>query len=174
MKRRSESTIGFHGTDKANVSSILAGGFRLSNNSADWLGAGAYFFQDAPSRAKEWARTHCSDPAVIGVEISLDGCMDLLDTDWWKLFRDVFNAYRLQCLKQGAQFPRQRGKFHGLDKMIVDLVRDGQVTIGKEIKSVRGIFKEGDSVYPGSAFNDLDHVQISVNSNDIIIDRWIE
>lgn len=62
--------IGFHGTSTRAAERILASGFQISRNEYDWLGDGAYFFQDAPERALEWARARFGDEvAVIGAEI---------------------------------------------------------------------------------------------------------
>ena len=51
---------GFHGTDKANVSSILDEGFIPSKGDKHWLGDGSYFFLEGLNRfpenqAKQWA-----------------------------------------------------------------------------------------------------------------------
>jgi hypothetical protein len=70
--------IGFHGTSVERAERILAHGFEASRNDYDWLGDGAYFFQDALGRAREWAQRFGSQAAVIGAEIDLDDCLDLL------------------------------------------------------------------------------------------------
>ena len=58
-------------------------GFRLSQNDYDWLGDGVYFFQDGLFRAWQWARDrHGDDAAVIGADIRLVDCMDLLGVSW--------------------------------------------------------------------------------------------
>ncbi|HEU4883856.1 MAG TPA: hypothetical protein VFT45_16470 [Longimicrobium sp.] len=48
--------IGYHGTSAEAARRILSSGFEISRNEYDWLGDGAYFFQDAPLRAREWAK----------------------------------------------------------------------------------------------------------------------
>lgn len=64
--------IGFHGTSAGAAQRILSTGFEISRNEYDWLGDGAYFFQDAPVRALEWARQRFGDDAaVLGAEIDL-------------------------------------------------------------------------------------------------------
>ncbi|HEU0302829.1 MAG TPA: hypothetical protein VFR37_25430 [Longimicrobium sp.] len=45
--------IGFRGTSVQPARRILSTGFEPSRNEYDWLGDGAYFFQDAPARALE-------------------------------------------------------------------------------------------------------------------------
>ena len=50
---------GFHGTDKARVSSILDNGLNPSKGDKEWLGDGCYFFleglSDPLKQAEEWA-----------------------------------------------------------------------------------------------------------------------
>jgi hypothetical protein len=82
----------FHGTKRSLVRSILEEGFRISVNDYDWLGKGVYFFQDAPRRALTWARERFeTETAVIGADIDLSDCIDLLDTGWTEFFADVYH-----------------------------------------------------------------------------------
>jgi hypothetical protein len=53
---------GYHGTTRAiaNLATTTPGGKRhlkMSHNRYDWLGAGIYFWQDAPERARQWGNT---------------------------------------------------------------------------------------------------------------------
>jgi len=52
--------VGYHGTDNANVDSILTGGMNPSLGDDEWLGDGTYFFIEGLSRtpevqAEQWA-----------------------------------------------------------------------------------------------------------------------
>lgn len=70
--------------------------FLLSTNRHDWLGNGAYFFQDAPLRAGIWAERLAEnnegktderddlEPAVVAADIDLGDCLDLLDIKWFR------------------------------------------------------------------------------------------
>jgi hypothetical protein len=102
MPESSDAVRGFHGTSTAAANAVLEGGFQPSNNSYDWLGDGVYFFQDAPNRAWEWSlERYGSDAAVIGAEILLTDCMDLLDTNWTSIITSVYDRY-LEYIKNGG------------------------------------------------------------------------
>jgi len=171
--KRAVSAIGFHGTDKYNVAGILSEGFKISRNTYDWLGEGVYFFQDAPARASKWVERR-NDPAVIGVVISLDGCMDFLDISWYDTLYRVFKQYKAACRNTGVELPVQIKGNHKLDKIVLDLTVKALENSNFRIKTVRAIFKEGLRVYPRSALNRLDHVQIAVRDTTTIEELWVE
>lgn len=108
--------IGFHGTSIEAAQRILSSGFEVSRNEYDWLGDGAYFFQDAPARALEWARRRFGeDAAVVGAEIDLEDCIDLLDIRWQAVLEQSY-ADLIQRLETSAQaVPRQTSGAHRLD-----------------------------------------------------------
>lgn len=74
--------VAFHGTT-AEIAGDLVDGqpFRVSSNSDDWLGSGAYFWEYAPKQAWWWASEfkRYPRPAVVGAMIRLGNCFDLLD-----------------------------------------------------------------------------------------------
>lgn len=97
---------GFHGTTLSRANNILTTGFTPSTNDGDWLGYGAYFFQDAPARARHWAQLQCTSaddvPAVISAQINLHRCLDLQDLSDFIRLRDIFRA-----APRGLVFPTQ-------------------------------------------------------------------
>lgn len=48
--------LGYHGTTLEAAKKIITDGFRPSSNPWEWLGHGIYFWQDAPNRARDWAK----------------------------------------------------------------------------------------------------------------------
>ena len=49
--------LGYHGCDEKIGERILAGRHvSLSRNAYDWLGTGAYFWENSPERALSWAK----------------------------------------------------------------------------------------------------------------------
>jgi len=171
--RRALSAIGFHGTDKSGSDGILREGFKISRNNYDWLGEGVYFFQDAPVRARKWVEKR-NEPTVIGVAINLDGCMDFLDVSWYDTLSKVYKEYKAVCQKKGVELPEQSGWNHKRDKIVLDLTVKALETHNYHIRTVRAIFKEGRRVYPRSAFQVLDHVQIAVRDTTVIEELWVE
>ena len=155
--------IGYHGTSAGAAQRILSTGFELSRNEYDWLGDGAYFFQDAPARALEWARQrYGADAAVIGAEIDLDDCIDLLDVKWHTVVRNSY-ADLLRRLTASAQpLPRQTSGAHRLDRAVINRAVAVLQSHGIVARTVRAAFIEGEPLFPGSALWSRSHIQIAV------------
>ena len=167
---------GFHGTTMESADVILRSGFRLSQKPYDWLGDGVYFFQDASERAWQWAlENHGHEAAVIGAELSLVDCLDMLDTTWTKIVTEAYDQF-LGCFKQlGMNLPRQTSGAHRLDREVINYVVGVLAEQGIIIRCVRASFAEGRPVYPDSAFYDRGHVQIAVRDVETCINRvWLE
>jgi hypothetical protein len=165
--------IGYHGTSAGAAQRILSSGFEISRNEYDWLGDGAYFFQDAPARALEWARNRFGDAAaVVGAEIDLANCIDLLDLPW---HLEVARAYPrlVAALKQsGHPLPRQTAGAHRVDRSLMNYLIDRLMDRGITASSVRAAFAEGEPAFPGSALLNRAHVQIAVRSSSVILRSW--
>ncbi|HSU12904.1 hypothetical protein [Longimicrobium sp.] len=167
--------IGFHGTSVERAERILAAGFRASRNDYDWLGDGVYFFQDAPGRAREWAAERFgSEAAVVGAEIDLTDCLDLLDPRWHRV---IANAHR-DLVARGERLqqplPRQTTGARRLDRAVINYAVDLMADDGLVIRSVRGAFEEGPPIFPGSALRTRSHVQIAVRDSSALMRIWLE
>jgi len=78
--------LGFHGTTKSVFRQVVMQSpqahLQVSRQPYDWLGPGAYFWEQDPERGLEWARQHPrrgsrAQPAVVGAVIDLGLCLDL-------------------------------------------------------------------------------------------------
>lgn len=164
---------GFHGTSAEAAQRILASGFEISRNEYDWLGDGAYFFQDAPARALEWARQRFGDDAaVIGAEINLNDCVDLLDIPWERLIVRAYERYIARVVQSGAPAPRQTSGAHRLDRNVINYFVRGAAANGMTVRSVRAVFPEGEPMFPGSALLSRAHVQIAVRDHLAVTRMW--
>ena len=167
--------IGYHGTSVGAARRILSGGFLSSRNTYDWLGDGTYFFQDAPVRAAEWARARFGDDAaVVGAEIDLDGCIDLLDVRWHATIRRSYRALLDIVAGSAVPLPRQSAGAHRLDRAVLNQTAGSLTEIGIAVRSVRAAFQEGEPLFPGSALYDRAHVQIAVRDPRVILRSWSE
>ena len=165
--------IGFHGTSAGAAQRILTTGFEVSRNEYDWLGDGAYFFQDAPARALEWARQRFGDDAaVVGAEIDLDDCIDLLDIPWHSQVRSAYPRYLARLRETGESVPRQSAGAHRLDRNVMNYLIDLLTERGTRVASVRAAFAEGEPAFPGSALLSRSHVQIAVRTPAVILRTW--
>ena len=167
--------LAYHGTTEKVADGIIAHkhGFSESRNDYDWLGPGVYFWENAYSRAYDWAGYVCGagkdKPAVIGALISLHGCLDL---------NDVFSHGRLKIAHQfymAKTEPDKRkknsGRHHRLDCAVIETLHDIEKASTPPVsyKSVRASFIEGDPTYPESSFSDKTHVQICVRDLSAVI-----
>lgn len=161
--------VGYHGTCKAAAESIISKGFLLSSKSEDWLGDGAYFFQDAPGRAREWAEARFNrDAAVIEATIELRDFIDLLDSKWSSWLAQVHDEFVKRQKEAHNPLPVQRGGAHRLDRAVLNFAVEILRNDGQMVRGIRGAFQEGFPVFPNSALFTLSHVQIAVRDLSLI------
>lgn len=166
--------IGYHGTSIGAARRILSSGFEISRNEYDWLGDGAYFFQDAPARAREWARQRFgAEAAVIAAEIDLSDCIDLLDIPWQAVIEQSYADLLLRLETSAQPIPRQTRGAHRLDRAVVNHTVGLLQSRGAQLRTVRAAFIEGKPLFPGSALWSRAHVQISVRDTAAISRLWL-
>lgn len=192
--------VGFHGCDQDTFDSVIRDGKDLikSNNSYDWLGQGAYFWEGSHERAEEWARASKSieKPCVIGAIIQLGKCIDLLDSADLKKVKSTYEILEDECERLGEPLPINKAysgdisflreldcrvimRLHSLNNELIyqDLGIDPSDHQAKRylqnhpqfIDSVRGMFPEGSELYDGAGFRDKNHIQLCiVNPNCVV------
>lgn len=168
--------IGYHGTSREAAESILAANneFEFSDKPGDWLGKGAYFWQDAPYRAWDWACRDNKEPTVVESVITIrrEELMDLLD---WKQEGSCAELLKksYKALRNHETLPNQgrsrHVKYRPLDRKVIDYLIDNILAKnGVDIFAVRAGFIEGNKIFIGSALYEKTHVQIAVRNNSII------
>ncbi len=183
--KRSGLILGFHGCDKTVRDRVLTEkGFNLksSENKYDWLGHGVYFWENNPTRAKQYAieamrRTDSSikTPSVIGAVIDLGHCFDLLDSrnlDHLTLCYDFFHRAQIE---KGKEIPKNETYQKGipmkrnLDCAVIEYVHDfNRKKKFPAFDSVRGVFFEGEELYPDAGFRKKNHIQIAIRNLECI------
>lgn len=189
MRTAGPFVLGYHGCDRAAARRILEGGpFTPSVEDFDWLGPGAYFWENDPQRALEWAiakqaRGRCDDPCVVGAVIDLGHCLDLTLRGDLDLLRVAYDSLREANETAGLTMPVNRDfkSSPGGDKPLryldcavlrhlhanieqeaEEIRRSGGRPLIEPFAVVRGMFFEGDSAYPGGGFYSHTHVQLAV------------
>jgi len=182
---RSGLILGFHGCDESVAHAVLNGHsfLKTSSNNYDWLGHGIYFWENSPSRAYEYAdflRKHpkrslgiITKPAVIGAVIDLGTCLDLLDYQNLQLLKI---AYQFVSAQKKNSIPQNKAINNSGDILLKELdcrVIETVHALKEEASqssfdSVRGVFFEGEEIYPNASFRVKDHIQICVRNPNCI------
>lgn len=166
--------IGFHGCDMDVFERVIKRGESLkkSQNEYDWLGNGIYFWEQNYQRAYDWARKSpkIKNPAVIGAVLDLGYCLNLTDSSSSERLKMGYDILKLRCEQANIEMPEnipsekvadilKRNLDCSVIQQIHDYNRENKLP---EYDSVRGIFLEGDEVYPGACFREKTHVQICI------------
>jgi hypothetical protein len=176
--------LGYHGCD-AEVARKLVNRedeLRPSDKKYDWLGPGAYFWESDPHRAMEWAeeaveRGKIKVPAVVGAIIDLGNCLDLLSRENIELVRQAHRLFLQEQERSGLPIPENRSLdgepdriLRFLDRAVIQFLHEIFADIGEAaFDSVRGLFPEGEELYPGAGFRDRTHIQIAVCNPKLIL-----
>lgn len=171
--------LGFHGCEREVGERILAGHDQLqpSQNQYDWLGPGAYFWENNAKRALSYARTvqaqpnrgakPINDPFVIGAVIDLGYCLNLTDESALELVKNAYDELESALKAIGARLPVNKGGddmlLRQLDCAVFRALHKHRELNGEPpFDSIRSPFIEGSSLYEGTLIKQETHLQISV------------
>lgn len=175
--------IGFHGCEEAIRNDIVSGSrmLKASRNKHDWLGAGFYFWESNYERAIDFAcnppgKIKFESPSVLGAIIDLRFCLDLLNTADLKLIKQSYNTLAFSAEALGQELPINRPVkdnkdllLRELDCAVIERLHYERMENGlKPFDSVRGVFVEGEELYPCAGFNDKNHIQICIRNPNCI------
>lgn len=180
--------LGFHGCDAAVAEKVFSGDGTLksSENDYDWLGPGIYFWENNPARALEYATMlsehprpkspRINTPAVIGAVIDPGDCLNLLDSHSLAIVKDAYESYSTSLAIAGYHLPENRTGgsstdllLRFLDCAVIRFVHELRAAGGEiPFDTVRGVFVEGEPLYPGAGFHAKSHIQICVRDSSRI------
>jgi hypothetical protein len=119
----------------------------------------------------EWAREqHGDEAAVVAVQMSLEGCLDLLQPTWQDRLREADAQFVAESLADGRALPANRGGNRARDGATINWFCDEAGQQGLLIRSVRAIFEEGDPIFEASAIRSRSHIQIAVRDPRAILE----
>lgn len=188
--KRPNLVLGFHGCDEKIADSVISGECFMneSTNDYDWLGNGIYFWENNLARAKEFAeeqknrksidgKPKIENPAIIGAVIDLGLCLDLLDSENLLIVKHSFETLKDLTKKEGSVLPENKKTLQSSEDF---LLRKLDCAVIQNIHSlnkkadilpydtVRGVFWEGDDLYPYAGFKEKNHIQICVRNPNCI------
>lgn len=187
-RRKTGLTLAFHGCDVEVATSVVHGQADLkhSRNSYDWLGHGTYFWESDPDRAIAYAETLAARkmkdtkinvPGVIGAVIDLGNCLDLMDYRNLAMVRQAYDSLLAGAAGNPEVLPKNRRDLRtgdvllrDLDCAVIQLLHEIWVHDLNQppFDSVRGVFWEGNELYPNAGFREKDHIQICVRNPNCI------
>lgn len=172
-----ELVFGFHGCDQSVFDRVIKNGEPLdfSTNDYDWLGSGIYFWENSVERAWEWAREsgRVKEPAVIGAVIDLGHCLNLTDRKYTDLLASEYEIMKIDYDEEGTPLPKNTGKtqdklLRKLDCAVIEHLHQFYDDTDQRFDSARGLFSEGDPIYPDSKICEKTHIQICVRNPNCI------
>ncbi|GHT33240.1 hypothetical protein FACS189434_06870 [Bacteroidia bacterium] len=180
--KKTNIVVAFHGCDLSvrdkivNQKEVL----KPSTNSYDWLGHGCYFWENNETRALQFAKETAErtgsikEPAVLGAYIDLGFCLDLLDSAY---LRELIPAYLyLKNSNDSKNIQMPSNEFINKELLLRDLdcaVIQTLHTLREDDKqqsydTVRGVFWEGEDLYPNAGMKEKNHIQICVRNINAI------
>ena len=191
--------LGFHGCDEGVGEKILSGntGIGISGNEHDWLGEGAYFWENSPARALHWAKfirshptwfsTRIEKPFVLGAIIDLGHCLDLTEAGSLGIVKAAFEEMKIVFAAAQIQLPSNEKGF-SRDEDLIKRKRDcavinylhaarearfmhanGGAQEHRPYDTVRGAFFEGEPLYEGAGIMAQTHIQLAVRDPKVSI-----
>lgn len=187
--KRSGLVLGFHGCDEevrdfivSNKKSTLS----PSENDYDWLGNGIYFWENNYVRALKYAedlkespiKSHSKikKPSVLGAIIDLGHCLDLLDSQYLDLLKKGYQILTELHKQHGLEIPKNKPiekqgdlLLRNLDCAVIETIHQFNKEDGLQgFDSVRGVFFEGNDLYPNAGFKEKNHIQIAIRNPNCI------
>ena len=182
--KRPSFVIGFHGCDLSVRDKVVMDQLvmKMSENDYDWLGHGIYFWENNEERALQFAneqavRDKVIEPAVLGAFIDLGNCLDLLNSKYLRLLKEVgykelvdyTESLGLSMLDNQRVGTSEDLLLRKLDCAVIESLHTFYEENGlPSFDSVRGVFWEGDDLYPGAGMKEKNHIQICIRNIDCI------
>ncbi len=178
--RRAATALAYHGCEQAVGEAIVAGkvDLRPSTNEYDWLGAGAYFWEDSFHRALDWATFMSSPrspaagrikkPFVIGAIIDPGNCLDLSNAKDLAVLKEAYPVFVSVMRAGGIPLPENEAAHLSdvdlvkrfLDCAVINFLHNLREVLKKApFDTVRCPFMEGGELYKGSKIQAKTHVQ---------------
>lgn len=177
--------LGFHGCDRAIGEAILAGQKEIvqSRNEYDWLGSGAYFWENSYSRAWDWAnflasnrtpvRRRIKAPFVIGAIVDPGNCLDLSEAGCLEILKERHAKLVHAFADLGLDLPRNEAANSSdddlvkrkLDCAVINALHQNRELNGETpFDTVRCPFIEGGPLFDGSKIYAKTHIQWCVRA----------
>lgn len=130
---------------------------------------GLEFAREVQSRHGK--KSSIKNPWVIGAIIEPRMCLDLMTSSGIAILKESYETLKRLSEVYGKPLPVNNDDTlrRNLDCMVVNVAHlILQEQNQPKIDTVKGVFVEGDEVYPGAGFREKNHIQICVCNSDCI------
>lgn len=180
--------VAYHGCDITTRDALVTGRQqpKISANPYDWLGPGFYLFESDPERALAFAQTAAENPeyrftarpivtpAVVGCVFAAHSCLDMTTRKGRAEYTVAHRQLELAARTTGAKMPVNKPAFEGdidvllrgLDRAVINMIHANRP---KEFQVVRGAFRQGAELSPGSGFHSNSHIQLALLDLDCVV-----
>ena len=177
--------LAYHGCDREVGERILRGEdhVALSTNDYDWLGSGAYFWENSAERALAWAAflnarpgkvtQTIREPFAIGAIIDPGNCLDLIGARSLTVLKQAYREMKLTFDESDVPLPTNAAA-SATDEDLVNRRLDCAVCqflhkLREEnqqppFDTLRAAFFEGKPLYPDAGFRARTHIQLCVRN----------
>lgn len=181
--------LAYHGCDVTLRDDLVSGRIKELNASAnkyDWLGGGAYFFENDYQRAlmfasaaqanptKRFTKQPIATPAVVGAVLQFDFILDMTTQEGIEEYSLAYKAMVEYLIKNGEPEPKNSKAndddadviVRQLDSDVFNFMHQIRRDTGLDaFQAVRSAFPQGEEVAPSSAFKRSSHIQIALREN---------
>lgn len=132
-------------------------------------------------RAEHFAKDrNIKNPKVVGAAVHLGHCLDLTDSGSLSYLSAAYTTLKKTLEVAGQPLPKNKSTkillsgaddllLRDLDCAVINFLHSQREEKGlKPYDSVRGVFWEGEELYPGAGFKEMNHVQICIRNPNCI------
>jgi len=131
----------------------------------------------------DWARQQCQlrkqpneigpEPFVVGAVIDPGFCLDLISSNGIQALEDIYSNFQMVIAASDVEMPKNVGGedllLRKLDCAVINYFHKvRKIREQPTFDTVRGVFTEGERIYPNSGFRRKTHIQICVINPDVI------
>ncbi len=188
IERPGHVLVAHHGCDRAVRDALLAGTTQLtkSKNPYDWLGDGAYVFEDDWQRAvffaqqsmenpgKKYTKKPIHDHAVVGLVLRIRLWLDMCTREGLAEYAEAYADLEMQ----GTRLPRNKAAteddvdliLRPLDRKVINHIHARRKSSGlPPYDAVRSHFVQGPKLLETSGFHRDTHVQIALRNLECVV-----
>jgi len=185
--RHTGFVLAYHGCDQEVGEEILAGRkeIKISTNPWDWLGEGAYFWENSYHRALRWAeflknnpeysKNPIKKPCVVGAILDPGNCLDLTESESLEILRFAHRQMEAIAEFGGDPLPENKSAsttgssgdlvLRFLDSAVINFLHESRASAElPPFDTVRGAFFEGGPLYEGAKIASRTHIQWAVRN----------